>query len=89
MYASSFCVCVRVLIMYIENNNKNMDDDDGLMMTVEWLADRKGPKYRCNINGHEYIQTQRKPTKPRLLSEGDRAKRRVYMKNYRLAGRER
>ena len=53
---------------------------------VEWLKDKKGPLYRCKINNIEYIQTfrkERKPPKPRVLSDDDKVKRRTYMKNYR------
>ena len=53
---------------------------------VNWLVDKKGPKYRCTIGEHEYIRTnrkERKPPKPRILSEDDKVKRRVYMKQYR------
>ena len=54
--------------------------------TIQWLKDRKGSNYRCKIGGLEYIRTfrkERKPAKPRVLSEHDKVKRRTYMKNYR------
>ena len=54
--------------------------------TVVWLKDSKGLRYRCVIDGCEYIRTnrrERKKPKRRVLSEDDKVKRRVYMKQYR------
>jgi hypothetical protein len=65
------------------------EEKTAAVTTVDWLQDKKGPRYRCIIDGRQYIQTSRKlkqpraPKVPRVFTEEDRLRRKIYMVEYR------